>query len=157
MEQYTKAQGYAFKASPSNYKDLVHDAYVLWHDKTGENLFERGNGTVISVVKNVIRESWNRRYFIYEGEKHLRSSVSKDSFEDDYEIFEDWNNPHKELELKELQERLEDGLSPRTKLVLDGLSQGYKKHEVGEAVGISHTTLTKEVNIIQKRLNTIIN
>jgi DNA-binding NarL/FixJ family response regulator len=157
MEQYVKAQGYAFKASPHNYKDLVHDAYVLWYDKTGENLFEKGNGTVISVVKNVIRESWNRRYFIYEGEKHLRSSVSKDSFEDDYSIFEDWENPHKDLEFKELQSRLVDGLSPRAQQVLQGISEGYKKHEIGKALGISHTTLSGEVKKINNRLNTLIN
>jgi len=33
---YKKAQSYAYKCRPDEYKDLVHDAWVVWWDKKGD-------------------------------------------------------------------------------------------------------------------------
>lgn len=153
MEQYVIAQSYAFKASPTNYKDLVHDAYLLWYDKTGTNLFERSNSTVISVIRNVLYEYRNRNYFLYDGERYTRSITSKDSFEDDFQLFEDSNNPEIQLEYKELEEALIKALPELSRKVLEGLKQGYKKGEIMEQLETSNVTITLAVKKIYNELD----
>lgn len=55
MEQnlilYKQCLAYAFKLDPILYRDLVHDAFITWFEKTGKNLFEEENKTAIAVVK----------------------------------------------------------------------------------------------------------
>lgn len=68
---YQKAVGYAYHLDHSLAKDIVHDAFTKWFDKTGKNLFDEHERTVISVVK----KTWWTNYFgpsriVYKGKKY---------------------------------------------------------------------------------------
>jgi DNA-directed RNA polymerase specialized sigma24 family protein len=61
IENYNKARRYLYKVDPINYKDILHDAYVNYHRRTGGlNLFERSNTNVIGVVRNQYYERFQK-------------------------------------------------------------------------------------------------
>lgn len=57
---YIKARRYATKCGRG--LDLVHDAYIVWWDKTKQNLFDEPIGTVIRVMKNVMFNQYQKQY-----------------------------------------------------------------------------------------------
>lgn len=56
---YWIARAYAFKLSPSNYVDIVHDAFITYHKYKNKNLFEESRALITTCVKN---EFWNSMY-----------------------------------------------------------------------------------------------
>ena len=48
---YNKAVRYALKLKYNDHLDLVHDAYLRWYEKEGEDLFDKPLGRILRVVK----------------------------------------------------------------------------------------------------------
>lgn len=56
IENYNKARRYLYRLTPDHYKDVLHEAFVLYHRRTELNLFEQSNTNVIGVVRNTFYE-----------------------------------------------------------------------------------------------------
>lgn len=62
---YQKAKRYLTKCGYE--ADFAHDAYILWFEKTGKDLFDEPNGTVIRVIKNVMGNAWGKKRYMWRG------------------------------------------------------------------------------------------
>lgn len=51
ISNYQKALNYAFHLNKELFRDITHDAFMRWFEKTGKNLFDEHERIVISVVK----------------------------------------------------------------------------------------------------------
>jgi DNA-directed RNA polymerase specialized sigma24 family protein len=69
---YQKALRYAMKCNPAVYRDIVHDAYVTWFNKTNSNLFDQPEGTVIKVVKYTHLKQTERNKYMSGGKWYPR-------------------------------------------------------------------------------------
>lgn len=65
-ENYRKAISYVYIAHPAFHRDLIHDAYIRWFDKTGKNLFEEHFNTIKAVLIHVIQAARYNK-FMYRG------------------------------------------------------------------------------------------
>jgi len=73
---YKKAQSYAYKCRPDEYKDLVHDAWVVWWDKKGEDLFDQDERLVMRVLKYIVLSRSQKDYFVENGERHHKLFIN---------------------------------------------------------------------------------
>lgn len=48
---YLKGRAYCFKLNRQLYRDILHDAFLHWYNKTGRNLFEETERRMIRVLK----------------------------------------------------------------------------------------------------------
>lgn len=55
---YYKARSYAWKINHDDYMDVLHDAYLSWFNKTGDNLFDEPMPRVLKVVKLTYMARW---------------------------------------------------------------------------------------------------
>lgn len=65
---YRKARRYALKLGGG--LDLVHDAFVLWWDKTKKSLFDEPNGKMLRIIKNTYYRQWDSTRFQQDGVRH---------------------------------------------------------------------------------------
>lgn len=72
-KNYQKARRYLMKCGLE--ADYAHDAYVLWFEKTGRNIFEEPNGTIIRVIKNLMFNGFQKNQYMWRGEKHTKVFV----------------------------------------------------------------------------------
>lgn len=79
-KNYKRASGYAFRLVGELNRDLLHDAYIVWFNKTSNDLFEEDPRVITQVVKNV----WRSKYiqpmtYVSNGEKFSRTFCDIDS------------------------------------------------------------------------------
>ena len=60
--------------------DYAHDAYIIWFEKTGRNLFEEPNHTVIKVIKNLILNGYQKNRFMWRGNLYPKVFVNIELF-----------------------------------------------------------------------------
>lgn len=65
---YRKARRYALKLGAG--LDLVHDAFVLWWDKTNRSLFDEPNGKMCKIIKNLHYRQWDSTRYQYDGVRY---------------------------------------------------------------------------------------
>ena len=76
---YDKALGYAYRLNSKLHKDIVHDSYIVWFNKTGHDLFDEDQ----RVITQVVKKTWQGKYlqknmYMYRGEKFARSFCNID-------------------------------------------------------------------------------
>lgn len=79
MVNYTKAKKYATKCGYG--LDLVHEAFLDWHKKTGNDLFNEPEHRVMAVMGWMVRRERNNGMQMWRGQKHFRKYVSFPDFE----------------------------------------------------------------------------
>lgn len=67
---YRKARRYALKLGAG--LDLVHDAFVLWWDKTNRSLFDEPNGKMCRIIKNLYYRQWDSTRYQYDGVRYQK-------------------------------------------------------------------------------------
>lgn len=88
MNYYRNALSYAYKLNQKLYRDICHDAYLKWYNKTGTDLFEQHEGVVIKTIKN----TWYTNYIspsrvMIKGEKVFKQYVpfvTGDHYDEDH-------------------------------------------------------------------------
>ncbi len=139
--KYRQARGYAFKFSPSlggssvySYTDLVHDAYLVWHKKTGRNLFDEHRGVISQVVKNVWRGRLMFNSFQWDKKKYAKSyvAVTTDYVETASYIPSTQEDPEKLLIYKDLEQELHSKFTERERKLYNELVLGYSTQEIAE-------------------------
>jgi len=68
IENYRRAKAYLKKIDAGIYKDVLHDSYLTYYRRTGNNLFELDNHRqVILVVKNQYFDTLRKRMYKKDG------------------------------------------------------------------------------------------
>lgn len=157
---YETAKGYAFKLDNKYYKDIIHDAYICWYNKTGKNLFDEHRGVISQVVKNIWLSSLKKRnQYIYNGEKRYREYIETlTEYEQDsngyvpfvYDFEED-------LIIEDIINNIKNFISERGEHILDMLYMQYNQSEIAKEFNVSHTTINNEVIKIKNIANKMIN
>ena len=161
---YRKAKRYAYKLKHRDSLDLVHDAYLAWHSKTGKDLFDEPVGRVFTVIRLTFMtflkknkhqqgggskrgsatrkyitplEKGRRQYFEFDG--HLVNHITP---EDEYIA----------LEKSRLYDRIVESVPPARAcfngneyIVRDLLrlkKKGYKNYEIAETLGVDRSLIT---------------
>lgn len=160
MEQYWKARGYAYKLDRVDYIDVVHDAYVSWHKKTGDNLFTEHPALVAAVVKGLMKNRWRSRKYMWRGKLYNKTTytISEDIIETTTPNFvpTTYTTPQTELEIKQTLNRLEQSLTSKQKLVYDLLIAGYTRPEIAEELVTMRQIVTGRFKHIYNKLNTLL-
>lgn len=149
LENYNKARNYLYKADPENYKDILHDAFLNYHRRTGLNLFDRPNYNVIGVIKNQWFEHLRSTMYKKNGVRVNYSFVSFDNHtvtketpldfliqEDTYNFLKKRANGFREPEL--------------AKDIIDLRYQGFSSEEISNKMGLSIHQVKRYLNNLQK-------
>lgn len=170
LVNYKRAQGYAYKIVPQKYKDIVHDAYVRWFDKTGRDLFDEHPRVVIKVVKNVaIGARASNQYFYGTKPNSKRKSkfvkpitigrktwlsLQLENFNHYEGRFDRLRTEVTPLDLAvagDSMARLESMLTPNERVALDKFKQGYKSLEIAQQMGVSSALANYYLQRIRKK------
>lgn len=140
MINYFKAKRYARKCGYGD--DLVHDAYVTWFNKTGNNLFLEPEYRVMAVMGWTVRKERGKNTQMWRGEKYQRRyiTLSADTYRgDEYEpdnLIPNEPNQERYCSYKEITSRLE-ALEGFSRLVYSYLKNGYSITEIAKAENVS--------------------
>lgn len=126
---------YAFHLNPILYKDIVHDSYIIWYDKTKTNLFEEHERTVMSVVKKV----WWGKYIAkakhqYKGEVKVREMAL---FEEETSFHRNNITPEDIYIAKEFEEQLLNTSSVTLLEIYKLAVQGWNQMQIAIILGES--------------------
>lgn len=150
-QEYRKAKRYAHKVTSSRDNDLVHDAYLVWFNKTGRDLFDEPNATIVSVVKNLHLKSFQTHSFMWRGEIYGKKYERLDDTESNFAL-ENIVTPESILLSKEQFEILNANLSEFDKRTLQLITDGYLLKEIEGIQERSNPTITASVKRIKKQV-----
>lgn len=77
MINYKKAKKYAKKLRRVDSLDLVHDAYLVYHSRTGKDLFDEPIGRIFKIIQTSFHESINKTKHQGGGSNHKRWTKRK--------------------------------------------------------------------------------
>lgn len=158
--QYKKALRYAFVLDQHNYRDLVHNAYIYHHKKTGGSLFD---DQPLPYILRCIKFMWrweyanvkNKRFYDYD--QGLTEFSGNPSYTDGF-----LTRTSNDLESKEAVEMIykrvaayhsgKHNCSLDSKVlvqVMDYLQRGYTGNEIGTMMDISFQTVSNHKKKIQ--------
>lgn len=141
-ENYRKALSYAYALNPKLYRDIVHDAYLHWFEKSKKNLFEEEEKRVIRVVKLTWMGYYRNRR---SKEGKLKYRIAKNYMVDGQQLYEktDPTTPEDHLIAKELEEHMIGSMTSDLQLEIYLYAvQGYRPIEIAEMVGKRKSTIS---------------
>lgn len=154
---YQKAKRYAARIKYNNPIDLVHDLYLKWYDKTGQDLFDEPEGRVMSMIWKECSNSIRKGQWMFMGKRYAKVEVT---FSEGHYI-DDVIPPHKWSPItpldyvigKELYQRFADVVDKAdndTKKILEYKRQGYNEKEIAKELNMSQYKVRnklKQVNL----------
>lgn len=72
IKTYQKAKKYAKKIKYTDPVDLVHDLYLKWYDKTGQDLFDQPDGKVMSMIWKECNNAIRRGQWMWRGVRYSK-------------------------------------------------------------------------------------
>ncbi len=157
-DNYFRARRYAFKCDPNNYKDLLHDAYLKWYDKTGRDLFDELDHTRTAVLRWLVKGYKGR--FYSNGVFHPRVYIPVgEEIEEDMltHITISDNETDAILIDQDLNEEFEKLLTRNEKLVKCKLMKGYSYTEIlhkdGESAAATSYYVVKTRAAMKEKLS----
>lgn len=169
LSNYWRARGYAYRlVGTATYPDLVHDAYVLWFDKTGQNLFEQDSRLVTKVIKNIFLGRSKKNMFMWNGQWYPKKNmrILEDSryvdeggtdFEVNGYVARSTENPENDLIVKDWVEKIQQTLTAYQKEILSKFSQGYKHSEIAEQKGTYPQLISSNFTHVKKKIQRVMN
>lgn len=156
MSIYERAKSYAYKLEQRggllSYKDLLHDSYIAWYNKTQKNLLEEPIGVVLKVIKYTFRAKMSKERFQYDKDRNnWRKFVE---FEDHI-----CNNitPEKALigkdEVKHLISNIELKYPRSSEQMLEALRlkfEGYSQDEIADHLNLTKSHISYYFSNIRK-------
>lgn len=165
---YDRCCSYAWKCSPLLYKDLVHQAWIVNHDKDGTNLFDKNIFYAFKCIrwvwfneikrgkfsvggKNEKREYFNRVRLDLEDIAPLRSNtraqddelITREFYEELYRRIDSYNSGHP----------LGASINPQTlRTFTEMLDQGYSVPEIARRLDVT----VPAAHYYKKKIKTII-
>lgn len=71
-QKYNRAFRYAHSIDPNNDRDLLHDAFLNWFNKTGKNLFEEEPGIINKTIKYTHYNNIRKNSYMVNGVRHQK-------------------------------------------------------------------------------------
>lgn len=151
---YRRAQNYAWKLDHghNDHNDILHDAFLVWYDKHGKNLFDEDYKTVFRVIKltflgNIKK---NNRYWFYQGDQY---PIAYEQFENQSSTTSTPESELISLELKkncaqkvkkltEISNSRINGSKSRLNEVYELLVKGYALFEIALLLGMTRGNVT---------------
>lgn len=161
LKAYNQARGYAYALDKQYNRDILHDSYLVWYDKTGRNLFDEHRGVITKTVKNLHMSGWTRKTFMWRGVIYnkirmlIESDVSFGVKQINAHVPFTNQNPHDLLVYAETIELIRQRLSSRAQLVFEGLLLGYNQTEIALQMAVYRQIIQYEVKQIKKVLKEI--
>lgn len=157
MKNYWIARGYAYKLAPNQYRDIVHDAYLTWFNKTQKNLFNEPIGTILRVIKLTFYRTLSRNKFMWRGKIASRQviplSTTDYNHEEDKSIsLSNQEDLFTQLQYQQDLKHFEDTL-PKTQLEVMKLSiTGYKPSEIAVQLNKSRQAVNGSLNHVRNKV-----
>lgn len=147
--------------------DLLHDAYLYWHDQKNENLFDNPVGTIARIVKNVngnkiSKNTWywrgevNRKQFSHDVLSNLTKAAHHHSdTEPGDSLLYHWGVefPKSQYESQDFVDWIKKGLSEFDAKVLDLKVEGYNNREIEKIMGRSNPIITRSIKNIKNKMS----
>jgi len=135
---YQKSIRYATKLTDKP-RDLVHEAYIKWYEKTGDNLFDRQPGEIARVLKNIFFNQERNKQWSFRRVTHPKvfidaGELGGEDFYDETEFFI-------------------SQLLPFDREVLRLKIEGFRNGEIGILLNRSSTTITKAIKNIKGKMH----
>lgn len=154
--KYYDAWGYAFKVSKGkDYKDLVHDAYLRWYNKTGQDLFLEHRGTIARVIHYIWLGWIKKNQVMIHGEMYTKVHKSKDEEDGPEQISR--VTPEDILIHKEQSQYKSVSESPYHQEVVRLLMLGYSHKEITEKLNLNPNTVSRHLVRYRKGFQEYIN
>jgi hypothetical protein len=145
---YYEARGYAWKLNPDNYLDIVHDAYIIWYDRTGNDLFDEHRGRVSQTVKNVFLNEVGARRFMYRGQYYKKQYFGSDHLRAEGDPEETYLNKEEAIFKDSLIDRIADNLTPLRATIFALLREGYNQRQISKKLGVNPQNIQYHVTQI---------
>lgn len=152
LRTYQKAKRYAVKIKYSDPIDLVHDSYLMWYEKTGQDLFDEPEGRVMSILWKVCNNYIRRNQWMYEGTRYPKVYVTYE--EGTSEKIHGTTHKYNAItpedycignDLKERFSKVVKSCDPLTRQILKYKWFGYNNTEISQEMNIAMTTLSKHI------------
>lgn len=157
---YNRANNYAWvlnsadKGTQTN-KDVLHDAYLSWYDKTGNNLFDEPPFRVFRVIKITFLKSLqkNHKFWFFNNEKFKTTFYEWNEWE--------FNNnkvtPEDEYILSEVKKNCQEKVNKLVE-ISSSRTKGVNKTKLGDAYslfvdGYSPAEIAKKLHITKRGIN----
>lgn len=149
--RYREARGYAFKLTNQYYNDLLHDAYIIWFNKTGKNIFEQHRGVITKTIKNIwMSQEHKRTTWMYDRVIYLKTFVPITEDVQEIGYAPSSSDFLTDMFVAEDMGRIRQMLDNRSKQVFDLMIQGYNQAEIAEKLGTYRQMTQGEVRKIKK-------
>jgi len=144
MTNYWNGRSYAWQVNRFLYRDILHDAYIHWYNKTGKNLFDEPWKRVVRVIKltyygyYISQNIRNRQWF--EFDDNLFNTVTPEQQLIDSESFETL--------IKQIQQTYPRSSNQMVQSLTLKL-EGYQQKEIAEKLGVPKSLITYYFNNIR--------
>jgi hypothetical protein len=168
-KKYTLSRWYAFKmCNDINPLDLVHDCYVRYYNKHGQDLFDLDQALIFNILKQHYY-SESRRYskFKWRGEFGNRQFISLNDFNEDDNLKFELDSLTRTEDLLEINEldrlvisklKHSDPEVEATQLkTYELMKEGYRDKDIGEIREKGRTTIFTYKTNIRKAVEEVLN
>lgn len=147
-----------------DYRDLVHDAYQIWFDKTSNCLFDQHPYVISKTIKNLWYDKYVKtRRMKWRGHFYPKVYNRVDEYTPlDFNDFKDFGRqifvlrenatPESILLSKEKFKTLNNRLNVFDRSVLDRMIEGYKLGEIQGLINRSNPIITASVKRIREEI-----
>lgn len=153
IDTYRQALRYAIYVEWRIPRDIVHDAYLLWYDQTGKDLFDEPPRLVTAIVKTAIRRTYSasRKVYQWNLEKHHRVWIPiKEDPTHEGEGYTPSTVMVDSVDLERTKKLLKKVLSPKQKDILKYVQLGYTGTEIAKKNGVSPQAVHELQGLIRK-------
>jgi len=144
--------------------DIVHDSYLVWFNKTGNDLFDEDRALISTVIRNVVMTYNQKSRFMYDGVKYKRKFYSQNEYENNsseevrtlfFRIPVELTcqiTPEDILIGKDLKEQFDKKISGKFEPYYNLLVKGYKGTEIIEELNASQSLVSWYIHQIRNKL-----
>lgn len=164
-QEYRNACSYARKLT-QHYRDIVHDAYLDHFLRTGRDLFDSPNRTIVATVRNHHYNSVRRNRYMYNGKYHQKNYISMNG----PSLIEDLTNEEyiqskfdyhtkdsviDDIILTDQVKLIKTRITERQGELLDKAMEGYTIMDLAEIEGKNQSSIRKSFSYIKEIVNGI--
>lgn len=164
-QEYRNACRYASKLT-HYYRDIVHDAYLDHFLRTGRDLFDSPNRTIVVTVRNHYYNSVRRNRYMYNGKYYQKNyiplnapSLVEDMTNEEYiQSKYDYHTKDSLMDnivLNDQVELIKTMITERQGELLDKAMEGYTIMDLAEIEGKNQSSIRKSFSYIKEVANGI--
>lgn len=165
--EYKRACSYARKLTPF-YRDVVHDAYLDHYNRTGEDLFDSPNRTIVVTVRNHFYNNVRSNRYMYNGKYYqkvfirmnapgLIEGTTQEQFVEAKFNYHSQDSLMDDVILKDQVNVVKDNITTRQAYLLDKAIEGYTIMDLAKLEGINQSSIRKSFGYIKCKAVNLLN